>query len=129
MQLTPHKRKAVRPLVIDLGLYPIEVQFTLTKEAFLAATEALEDAVDVEWLDGSAGMCRNALDGHGVVLVGVFDWKVGTLVHELYHASLAIQEYLGIMLDGENNEAGAYLIGYLTELCYAHMAKSAPKLK
>jgi len=60
------------------------------------------------------GICSSALfeDGKMVILVGIFDNSLRTLVHELFHAVSSILSEHSIDITKEN-EFGSYLMDYL----------------
>ncbi|QYD70160.1 hypothetical protein KZJ38_07595 [Paraburkholderia edwinii] len=66
---------------------------------------------DTEAPVGAAGMCGH--DGYGNFVVGVFDRKPSTLVHECVHASIMILGMVGIDVRNDNGEAMAYLTDWL----------------
>jgi hypothetical protein len=82
----------------------LTVQFTDDKEVYAALTKCLAgDAL------GRAWYCDN------VAVVAVFDGKLRTLVHELYHVIGYVNVRIG---EGEAcffSEANAWLIDYLFE--------------
>jgi hypothetical protein len=65
-----------------------------------------KDSLGLTWNDG------------GYTLVGVFDDKLTTLVHELGHASMDVLNYArtGDYTQGHNQEQFCYLLSYLVGL-------------
>lgn len=115
-----------QPLVIDLGLYNCTVELYLTQYGLVAGVEAAGCVMEDIPEGSCGGLCLNLLAGHRKVLVALLDSDPGTLAHELYHATWMILDYTGVKVDGQNDEAGAYLIGYLYSKAAEHVSKAAP---
>lgn len=112
-----------QPLVIDLGLYRVTVELYLTHDGFRLAAEAADGDITDLAMSAYGGLCMNLLEPSGKLLVGLFDKNPGTLAHELYHACMYILDYVGVEVHVGNDEAGAYLMGYLYEKAAEHVSK------
>lgn len=69
-----------------------------------------------DYLEGCSGVVvYEGLDKVGVLYVGVFDGKLSTAVHELFHASVRYLAWVGVPLEhNESNEVYAYFLEWLT---------------
>lgn len=102
-----------RSVVIQVPLFSGYVQVCTSKKSFAKAATKL--GIKPYSLAGSGGLCDpSTLPVTGVVLVGVFDGELSTLVHELFHAVVHLMAWTGVPLKtGAANETYAYLLGYL----------------
>ena len=75
---------------------------------------------------GAGGRYKEAMDSGGITLtdrensafyVGIFDGSQGTLAHEITHVAMGVLSTAGVVVDVENQEPLAYLIGHLVDLC------------
>lgn len=74
----------------------------------------LEHHTDV---GGSARHVRDNNTGTSCFLIGVYDGKLSTFVHELAHITFMILEWVNVPVpDGKANEAYCYLYGAMFEL-------------
>lgn len=70
--------------------------------------------------DGSSkGMDGVCLPNGCRYFVGIFDRKISTLVHELTHVAMFEAVRTNFHIDNSNDEALAYLMGYLTTAALA----------
>jgi hypothetical protein len=74
---------------------------------------------------GGQGYAREAAQAGGIVeqdeinssfYVGIFDFNIGTLAHEMTHVSLSVLQYAGVPIEGDG-EPLAYLVGHLVDEC------------
>jgi len=63
------------------------------------------------------GICKID-DTTNECFVGVFNGRVGTLAHEITHASTRILACCNVPFSDTNDEALAYLVGYLVDSCW-----------
>lgn len=114
---------------IDLIIYPYLIEFSIGETNDKLKKElkkrlspaAFQMAFQDDWLltfqDGG-GKCF-LLGGHGQVIVRLSKNPTpGTVAHEIFHAVEMIMEFLKMPLCANNDEAYAYLIGYITEQYY-----------
>lgn len=72
--------------------------------------------------NGKASLNIHSKTGDKVILVGVFDGELSTLVHECGHVAFWILDHVGVKLaDGEGNEAYCYLLQTLVDLFLPHL--------
>lgn len=57
--------------------------------------------------------CWDDASGERHRLMAVFDGKAGTIAHEAVHMAWETLSQAGINVDGDNNEAQAYLVDWL----------------
>lgn len=103
---------------IKLNPYPVTVDVVFTKQAFNMRYKRVRGhAADLE---GCNGMTAYLADD--VLLIGVFNSSVITLVHELNHALIHTMEYVGLSVLHQTSEAYCYLMDSVLE-------QVLPKLK
>lgn len=73
-------------------------------------------------LHGCDGICSEI--GTGYFLLGVFDGKISTLIHELTHLSFHLLHNGDTYDIRQNDEQLAYLIEYLTDRCLKKLGVS-----
>jgi hypothetical protein len=116
--------KKVLNVIIPLVVYPFDVMFS-----FGETDEQLKkslDKVGCEWSDKMeyTGMGRFCMNEKNQSLIRVYNIPktcedYGTLQHEIFHAVTYIMDRVGMKLKlHTNDEAYAYLIGYLTAEIY-----------
>ena len=107
--------------VFKLAPWPGTLVFTVDREEWMRLY-AKRGGVNPELYQTSAGL---TWDDSGYHLVGVFDGKVGTLAHEMGHASMDIlnRARTGDYREGQQQEQLCYLLGHLVELTYPIMIK------
>jgi hypothetical protein len=64
----------------------------------------------------SSGICLSNAAEHECY-IGVFNRQAGTLAHEMTHIAMHILSNAGVKVTKNNNEALAYLIGFMVEEC------------
>lgn len=107
-----------RNKLVRVPLFPVDVHVCTSLRAFRKAMKGYGvEPIEVSHLAGV--VVSEALEKHGCVLVGVFDGKVSTLVHELFHATVHVLDYVGVPTEtGKSNEPYAYVLEFLyTEFC------------
>lgn len=107
--------------VFKMSPWPGTLVFTTDREEWMRLY-AKRDGPNPENYQTSAGL---TWDDQGYILVGVFDSKLSTLVHELGHAAMDVLNYsrTGDYTTGHNQEQLCYLLGYLTDLTYPILIK------
>lgn len=94
-----------KSFTLDASPYERKIRVFLTKEVYKKAAKIKDDDLD----------CDGCTDGDGdLILVGVFDNKIETLVHEMSHAVIEIFDHIGQPINKESEEAFSYLLGNLT---------------
>ncbi len=95
---------------IDVPIFHAHVVLYTRRKAFAKHRLLCTDKpFDVESCDGASS------DFDPVYLVGVFDGKLATLVHELAHTTFKILRHCGIRADADAQEAFCYLQEWLFE--------------
>lgn len=121
--------------IIPLVIYPFDMMFSLgqtdkqlrkTLEKVLHK-DAFEVAYSDEFLSGLNPETTKAgktlfINGHRqtIIILGKHP-ENGVVAHEIFHAVEMIMRYLKMPLTTENDEAYAYLIGYITDEFYKHI--------
>lgn len=102
---------------INVDVYHRTVYVFTDRERWIHAVCATLDYTVEEARKDAAGkgVCAWDADIAKTCYVGVFDKKVGTLSHEMTHAAYAILDAVSVPFNIENNEALAYLVGYLVD--------------
>lgn len=102
-----------------LSLYGCTIYFINNKKDYLQALSYLhgkeEPITEVQTSSGKAVQMESE-DGAQIFIIGVFDDKTTTLVHEAAHVAIFISEHVGFKAEDGNSEPFAYLI----EDIYAH---------
>ncbi|MNV82019.1 hypothetical protein D3C71_1757300 [compost metagenome] len=100
--------------VFKLAPWPGTLVFTTDREEWMRLY-AKRDGVGPERYTESAGL---SWDDSGYHLVGVFDGKLSTLVHEMGHTAMDTLNHArtGDYTEGHNQEQFCYLLGHLYEL-------------
>lgn len=94
----------------NIPLYGGIVVMAKTKEDYnLCRNFYGNESYDLHGINGRYDLFVGQKDGQRLVLVGVFNGKLSTLAHELFHITQNIAEIAGVA-DGE---AQAYLTGFL----------------
>lgn len=88
--------------LLQIPIYAIDLYVYTTKVSF-----SIDHVIDV---DDCAGYC--AADNMSVI-IGVFDNKCSTLVHEIAHATFAVMNIVGQRIVFKNSEIYAQLFEYL----------------
>lgn len=102
-------------LLIEVPLFNVgKVEFITSYD------EAQQRVVDlglVYSVRDTLGLVEYAtLQSDGVLLLCVFDGKVATLAHEIFHAAVRYLDYVGVpLIPGAANETHAYLIEYFMD--------------
>lgn len=96
--------------------WPGTLVFTTDREEWMRLY-VKRDGVNTEAYQTSSGL---TWDDSGYHLLGVFDSKLSTLVHELGHAAMDVLNHArtGDYTTGHNQEQLCYLLSYLFELTY-----------
>lgn len=68
-----------------------------------------------EEYNDAAGMCGSNKAGQLFVAVDIANNKRSIIAHELFHLVMLVLGRSGVKIDMDNNEAGAYLYGWLYE--------------
>ena len=121
-------KKPVNPkgsVTFPVHVYSGRVLLCLTTKAYTEAHKALDtndehELIDVATIRGISGR-MSELDHKSVYLVGYFDRKPPTLVHELLHTTFQILQHAGVPISAENDEAIAYLLDSLHESALSAM--------
>lgn len=100
--------------VFKLAPWPGTLVFTVDRDEWLRLYAKRDGAYGERYMK-SAGLSWN---DEGYQLVGVFDGKLSTLVHEMGHSAMDILNYarVGDYTEGPNQEQYCYLLGHLFEL-------------
>lgn len=103
-------KKEIKCYSIDIPIYKCSVNIIFDKEA---------KKLEKDWnksVDGYGGLTRDFLKENGSVLISFpkSKPKIEYVVHEFYHATNMIMNYIGHKSDYAD-EPSAYLIGYLTK--------------
>lgn len=81
-----------------------------------------------KWEVGNIGVgatgVRISDDGHSTFLIGVFDDRIDTLAHEVYHLTGYICDRANVWAAWDNDEAAAYLHGHLFSVIYELMMRN-----
>lgn len=111
--------------IIPIHIYDTDIMLHLgsqdTLKEYLSLNFGMEDVVSI--LDGmnitNNDLGKTVLLSNGSVILWMpstpttFKEK-GTLAHEVYHATCEIMNKIGVPPSTDNEEAYAYLIGYIT---------------
>lgn len=100
-------------IVIPLQQYELQV-FVFTKVSEL---REFGDKLGVVFRDpkSGGGTCYYDVDGHCPITIFLGKPTAGIIAHECVHAAHAVFDTIGIKPDLVNDEAMAYLVGYLVE--------------
>ncbi len=111
-------------------LYGGRVLLCLAREAYNKASVQL-DAGECKGIDACSGLSnRHAENGNkSVYLIGVFDGKQSTMVHELVHTTFAVLAHAEVPISRRNDEAFAYLMDTLFSDSLAALRKIKRTLK
>lgn len=71
----------------------------------------------------SAGITLCRTEAHELIL-GIFDGEPGTLSHEAVHAANYMLAGANVKITNENDEALAYLVGWLVDECIVPVLKA-----
>lgn len=100
--------------------YPTRIWFTQDKDEFNRKTLKLIGDTGAE--DNYTGCCAwNSQTGE--IVIGVFDSKLTTLVHELGHAMLMVFAYVCMPVNFDTEEAYCYLLESLFGQCCSQLTK------
>ena len=121
-------KKPVNPkgsVTFPVHVYSGRVLLCLTHKAYAIAHKALDpndehESVDLATIRGISGR-YSEMDHKSVYLVGYFDRKPPTLIHELLHTTVQILQHAGVPITAENDEALAYLLDFLYESALSAM--------
>jgi hypothetical protein len=103
---------------VKLNPYPVTVDIVFNRDDFIKRYKKVRGySPDIE---GCGGMTSYLSSDD--LLIGVFNSKVGTLVHELNHALIHTMEYVGLSITPQTSEAYCYLMDSVLE-------QALPKLK
>lgn len=91
---------------INLNPYPVMVDVVFTKQAFNTRYKRVRG--HTADLEGCNGMTAYLTDD--VLLLGVFNSDVITLVHELNHVLIHTMGYVGLSIVSQTSEAYCYLM-------------------
>jgi hypothetical protein len=106
----PHGTDAHQPRAIHVPIYNRNIQLHITHASFNAALK--EHAPEAHECDFHLGRC--VMSGKtNMILIGWFNQRKGTLVHELAHAVFFILETAGVNVNADDSEAYCYLLDYL----------------
>lgn len=109
-----NKHRSERVTHIRVDPYDIDLYLITDREAYASVRSAYnKEPID---LSADAG-CSSEYLRQGVHLVGVFNGKVSTLVHELGHVTINILEWCGVPINSECSEAFCYLQDHLFSKC------------
>lgn len=101
-------------VVYDIPLYGGSLHLFKTRKKFEAAYEFLGKEHDASGCCGCTAYLVNE-KGRALYLIGVFDNDLGTLVHEVGHATMMIMERAGINAYDSVGEPVCYLLGDMYE--------------
>ncbi len=109
-------------IIMELPIYGGTIKF------FTETTEYEEECITLDIPDhdleeGILGIFNKTAkdDGTPVYLIGVFDNKTTTLVHELGHMCLDVCEHRGFSAHDGNGEPFCYMLDYLFRLFEQHL--------
>lgn len=103
------------------GMIRVVVKPTVTQ-----GLEAINCTID-SCEDNTNGMCISFGSGKNLTIILREDVKISTIAHESYHAMNKIYSELGHTIDQENDEVGAYLLGWITQKVYDIWAAAIKK--
>lgn len=87
--------------IYELDMFPVTFCFTDCKFEYEYYTN---DKV----LDTTGGQCGYS-ENQALIIIGVFNNKISTLVHEIHHAVNYFCKYIGVSISIENDEYTAYI--------------------
>lgn len=94
--------------------YPCDLYFTRDRDAYtLARASYTSTPCDVSEICGIASDFENGT----VHLVGVFDGRLPTLVHEIAHVVIKVFAYVNVPIRPDCSEAFTYLLDDLFSQC------------
>lgn len=99
-----------------IPVYTGRAVLCLTRDAYIKARKQFEEFGPERDLKATYGLfvpLRDEKKNERVYLIGWFDRKPATLVHELAHMTFEILTYSGVPISKRNDEAFAYLIDAL----------------
>lgn len=107
------KRRYVIPI------YEQHLLLVSTDEAnFKQIVEGFNSKIDTSKLEGYAGCAARSVDGSCYAIIMLEKPSISYLAHEIVHIVNMILSHVGVTLDPENDEAQAYLTGYLTQIVF-----------
>ena len=109
--------------ILDLELwpYPMWLHLYTDRARYRRAVNArIRNHVAPDVVKGVDGLCSAKAS---TIWVGVFDFDLGTLVHELTHAQEHITEYLDLPRGWQNVEATCHLKAAVFRKCQAALER------
>ena len=123
-------KKPVNPkgsVTFPVHVYGGRVLLCLTHKAYEAAHKVLDPKEETETYDLATvrGLSSrfSEMDHKSVYLIGYFDRKSPTLIHELAHTAFYIMSHAGVPISGENDEVFCYLLDSLYEAALLAMKR------
>lgn len=101
-----------------MPVYSGRVIVCLTRPAFKKIrqeADGYEEGAELEHTYGVQVRTRDKKKNESVYIIGWFDKKLSTLVHELAHLTFDVLTYSGVRVSKSNDEAFAYLIDALLD--------------
>lgn len=100
--------------------YPNEIWFTDDRKAYEDKCHARLGGGD--WSGHGAGVTSYSHNRRRMV-IGIFDGRLRTVVHELGHATFNVLDFIGQPVDAEHSEAYCYLQDHLFNQAYEWLKK------
>lgn len=103
-------------MVIPIDPYGYDLNVFSNRDEFMEFIDSkkFDDPPTTSDVHNSNGFCFTPAE-HNAFIIGVFDGKISTLVHEISHAIISLFEYIEIPINDACSEAFTYLLGHLIE--------------
>lgn len=102
------------PFRMRLDVWDKDVVLTFDHESYVAVVNSHDPgATSIERTANTVGMCLYIEGTKKPIVIGWFNGKLDTLVHECVHAAVATLDDKGVPLTLENDEALAYTVDCL----------------
>ena len=113
---------------LHIPIYNGDVWVFLHKSEFIEALEELHDDPEVQKNTYGDFWCSRDLETESpIYLIGVYEYDIDTLVHEINHAALNIIENAGFSAHDGNGEPFCYLSDYLVGEIYPWFLEQTKK--
>ena len=93
---------------VRMHQYDVDVFCTTSRADFTKKTGFSADPKDC------CGLCANQ-KSQSMICIGLFNNSISTLTHEIHHALVALNFFIGSPMNADTEEHNAYMAGYLME--------------
>lgn len=99
----------------DIPIYVAALWVVISDDA-LASRRAMKPLFGECRIKSAQALCSTNFRGHVGVFLPRIDLREETLSHEIFHATHAILSWVDCKFDDNNQEAWAYLNGYISKI-------------